>query len=942
MYLTIRIFIAFILISNSSTVYSQIFEFEQSPPSVRWREIDTKKYKLIYAAEVEKDAQFVANILDRSMASVSETIKAKHRKITIILRNQSVISNGFVQLSPRRSEFLMTAPQQSDPLNWLESLAIHEYRHVAQMDKLTAKAPFELLGLAFFGISLPPWFYEGDAVIIETVLTPAGRGRLPSWEMPLRTNVLSGKNYSYQKNYLGSMKDITSGYYELGYLMTTKIQRDFSTKIVDSVLSRMAKVPIRPYNFSNSLRKFTGRGTKQWYTNTIEDVTQKWKEQVEENKSESYALFSPYDSTHIQNFYLPQKLNEKQLIVLSQNPKNTSSIITLDSLGKQQEITKTGRQTSPNFSYANGKITWDEIRYDLRFHKRDFNVINVYDIEHKKYRQLSHKSRYFSPTLNADATLIAAVEIDLNNEEFIALLDAETGVVLKRIPAPKGMHIQTPSFHPNGEKVVAVGVTLQGANLVEFSIPNSTGRILLTNPSQEFERPIYVEDQLLFKASFNGIDNLYKYSFSDQKIEQITNIKFGAFNPSYDASSNRLLFNNYQPNGYQVSQLNLGEIIPVSIRDIKNTFINYFEPLLAETMPINMPDSSNTKSYSTKAYKEINHLFNFHSISVGSDDFASTDDLKLGLLLLSDNLLNTMSIRVGASYNQKIHRPEFSTTISYQRYFPKFNFHFENSGQLSGIKLDPKSDVVTPVRWRENEVKFNVEIPLVFSRLNQVYQTGFAVGSSYTNRYKLDLPEIKDKFIKELKFPMNYEFYFNRNERRSFHDLGPRWGQNISLLYRTSPFDKINEGNAFRLRSTFYFPGVMRNHSLRARFNYQQQDGRFQYSNDIPKVSGYDHLAISLPKNTLLLDYRFPIAYPDWEIGALAYIKRIKGGFFSDYEDFADHNNFKPRTMGAELRADVNFLRFYLPLVDVGVRAIYINEPNDKKWAFEFGFSYSY
>src|SRR5690606_5516097 len=114
---------------------------------------------------------------------------------------------------------------------------------------------FEQLAFAIYGVTLPAWFFEGDAVTAETSLSPSGRGRLPSWEMPLRTNLLRGATFSYQKNYLGSLKDITSGYYELGYFMVTKMQRDYGAGILDSLMSRMAHNPVRPYNFSASLRK---------------------------------------------------------------------------------------------------------------------------------------------------------------------------------------------------------------------------------------------------------------------------------------------------------------------------------------------------------------------------------------------------------------------------------------------------------------------------------------------------------------------------------------------------------------------------------------------------------------------------------------------------------------------------------------------------------------
>ena len=170
----------------------------------------------------------MSNTLEHLIGGVIKSLNKKPRPITILLQNQGVISNGFVQLAPRRSEFYTTPPQNLD----FNGLAIHELRHVVQFDKLSTslKAPFfEELALAIFGISLPPWFYEGDAVGMETALSHAGRGRLPDWELIFKTNTLSTLPYSYSKNYFGSLKDFTPGYYQLGYFMTTKLRRDYGT-----------------------------------------------------------------------------------------------------------------------------------------------------------------------------------------------------------------------------------------------------------------------------------------------------------------------------------------------------------------------------------------------------------------------------------------------------------------------------------------------------------------------------------------------------------------------------------------------------------------------------------------------------------------------------------------------------------------------------------------
>ncbi len=157
------------------------------------------------------------------------------------------------------------------------------------------------------------------------------------------------------------------------------------------------------------------------------------------------------------------------------------------------------------------------------------------------------------------------------------------------------------------------------------------------------------------------------------------------------------------------------------------------------------------------------------------------------------------------------------------------------------------------------------------------------------------------------------------------------------------PLDDRIVGEHLSVRTAFHFPGLWRNHSLLARFNYQRRNGVYGVANDIPLVSGYDQLRPVPVDNTLLFNYRFPIAYPDWSIGPLAYIKRFKGGFFADFQNVRAGNTFQPRTFGAELRSDMNLLRFYLPNFDFGIKLVYANEASAPQRLFAtYSIGYSY
>lgn len=929
------------------TSFGQVLDFEQAPPSVKWRQINTEYFQVIFPVEFENEAQELTKKMEAMITEVGTAYHKKPRKISIILHSRLAESNGFVGLAPRRSEFYPTPPQHSDFQKWTDQLAIHELRHVVQFDNLTSslRAPFfEQLALAIFGVTLPPWFYEGDAVMTETTLSASGRGRLPSWEMPFRTNLLSGRNYSYQKDYLGSLKDITPGFYELGYFMVGKMQRDHGETIVDDLVKRVSRNVIRPYSFSNSLRKFTGFNTRQWHRETTSELKQIWHNQLEYINPESYSTFPAKSITTPENWLYPQALPDGSIIAIHRSAHRVPGIVTLQADGGQTLLINIGRQSNPHFSYADGYVVWDEIRTNSRFLKETYSIINSYNIQNGEYRQLTSRTRLFAPALSPDVRNVAAVEVDGHNNVRLVLLDNNTGKELSRFDPPENIMLQTPSFHPSGQKIVMTGISNSGATLLELDLKTGVFTQLIDWQNQLIERPVYAKEDIYFKAHYNGIDNIYRLNITSKRISQVTNAEFGAFHPSFDSANNRILFNHYQVDGYRISHLNIGEIAPKPIEEISDSFISYFKPLLSVSTKKTTIDTASSVKIESKPFNEVNNLVNFHSLSLSNGNPSSLDDFTTGIYWLSDNLLNTTQIRLGYEYDGDIRSHDFRSSISYQRFFPKFFVEYRNRGQVGAGRIISQGDTsIVGLRWRENLATFRMDIPLVFYRLNQVYTTGFSAGTTYTARYNLNREEFESRFVDRLVFPMHYQAYFNRNNRRSLLDLAPRWGQNFGVTYRHFPFDGNRDGEILSFRSSFYFPGLWRNHSIQARFNYQNGSGVYAGVNDIPVVSGFDQLRPSLVENTLLLNYRLPIAYPDWNMGSLAYIRRLKGGFFADFQNVGSGERFSPRTFGAEIRADVNFLRFYLPIFDIGAKLIYADGAYaNKRFLMTYSIAYQY
>ena len=926
---------------TSLQTFAQLINDEQAPPRVKWQVIETPEFNLLYPELLYNDAQSVASFLRNHVSSVSEQYGIKPRKIDIVIQSANTEGNGYVQLAPRKSEFFITASQDAEPGDWLQMLALHEYRHVVQIDKLTGniRFPFEELGFAFFGVALPGWFYEGDAVLTETLMSNGGRGRAPSFNRTFRANLLEGNRFSYQKNYFGSFKDRTPGHYELGYFMTTKMYRDFGPAITRQLLSRIASNPLRPYNFSRSLKKITGFNTRDWHEATTEELTKIWKADYDPNPVPGHERIAVEPSRFPQQFAHPQPDEAGRTLALWIRPQGTPSIARIEADGHITELVKTGRQATPHFAHSAGILTWDEVQSDPRFKLRNFSVVHRYDIAKKEHRQLTRKSRFFGPVLSADGRQIAVVEIDLSNRKSLVVLDAFDGSEQIRIASPGNDMLASLSPQFEG-KILAINRNAEGAGMVEFNLTERSVRPILAPLPQELESPQYSGSDIIFKAHFSGVDNLYFLQPQNGEIRELSRVPYGAYDPFVDRKNRKLYFMNDEGRDLDVRIMPLDQAESRLVWDGGTEKTAYFEPLRGMIGQAPIIDSSQIERFPVKPYNRFSQLLNFHSLSINNGDFSTLDDYKPGLFLLSNNLMNTLAARAGITYDYDIRALDYHASLEYKRYYPVFSLAYDNLERFSNIR-HPRNSQWYGVRWREHETRFQVDLPVSFNRLDWNYSANLRVATSYTRRYNINEAAIAPFMIREIRLPMTYQLRLGRNARYSAHDLAPRWGQNFSLTLRHLPFSDT-EGMRFGLQSVFYFPGLLANHSTQLRYNVQHREGLYRNDNVIPMVSGYDQLSPTRPKSTFFMNYQLPLAYPDFEIGPLAYVKRLKANFGADFEDPGIQQNFTPRTYSFELTADLNVLRFLLPEVEIGIKTIYVNEQQPERFLFQYSLQYSY
>ncbi|HSC37748.1 MAG TPA: hypothetical protein VLD19_07755, partial [Chitinophagaceae bacterium] len=393
-----------ILFFCSSPLLAQ--QFGGHRPSVRWQQVNNPEARVIFPRGFDSTAARIAAIAQRLGAGTLPTIGPRQQKISIVLQPYTTVSNGYVALGPFRSEFYLTPSQNSFELGslpWHDMLAIHEYRHVQQYNNFNvglSKAVRWIFGQ--YGqelanaATIPNWFYEGDAVFQETLVSRQGRGRLPFFFNDYRSLWLAGKNYSWQKLRSGSLRDFTPDHYRLGYMMVAygrgKYGDDFWRKVTHDAAAFNGLF----YPFQRAIKKYAGIPYSRFRADALDHFRQEFGAQ-------------PVGETAPKHFVADQQFaaygDYGSLLYVTSSYKQIPAFVEADATGEHRIRTR-DVSLDDQFSYAAGKIVYASYRPDIRWRWNDYSELQVLDIATGQQKTITHHSKYFSPDISADGKTI--------------------------------------------------------------------------------------------------------------------------------------------------------------------------------------------------------------------------------------------------------------------------------------------------------------------------------------------------------------------------------------------------------------------------------------------------------------------------------------------------------------------------------------------------------
>ncbi len=853
-------------------LFSAAQNFGGNPAFLKWKQLNSKETRIIYAAGLDSQARRMHQLNNLLNNKTLYALGPKKRKWNIVLQNQTIISNAYVRMAPVMSELYLTPGQDNfstGSLRWDDNLIIHENRHIQQLSNFNnglTKVFSLLLGqegqLLANGITIPDYFFEGDAVWQETLVSQQGRGRMPSFYNGIKSLWLQDKQYSWMKLRSGSLKHYLPDYYELGYMMVgygyEKYGEDFWHKVTSDAVNFKGLF----YAFNRAIEKYSGKN----YTQFRNDALQYYKEKTlaASPAKEQNNYITPVRHNNVLYYSFPAVVSSDTLLVSKSSYRQINSFYLLIN-GKEKKLRVKDYGIDDYFSYRNGKIVYSAYRSDPLRANRDFNEIRLLDIYTNKQIRLTVKTKYFSPDINEAGTEIIAVTINTNGSNALHILDAASGKLIKELPNPDNYFYTQTKYISGNEVVSAVRHPDGRMALLKTDFKTGTATALTPFTYNVLGYPFIKNDTVYFSMMQGQADKIFAVDIKSKKNYQLTNNVNGMYQPVIN-DRGEMLVSSFTADGNRLQKISASALLWKE-QEANNeiTGIPFTNTAMAGMLSkASLADSLMTASRYRKSFR----LFNFHSAR------PVITDTEYGYTFYGDNVLSSFSNNISYLYN----RNERSSSIEYNAVFAGA-FPFFTAGLEYNYNRNIDTALNKGINFNSAKAKIGFYVPLAFTG-GRTFK--FLNISGGYNLEQLPYLTIGKKVLQNTSFKYANTFIsLSNRSRQARQHINPHWAQAITLNYRQG-FNYFKTKKLV-VNSSFIFPGLFTNHSLVLNGAVQFRDTLPDFfSNSFSYARGYE--ALNTRRMLKLgVNYHLPLLYPDFGFGNILFIQRIRANAFFDY-----------------------------------------------------------
>ena len=187
--------------------------------------------------------------------------------------------------------------------------------------------------------SVPQWFYEGDAVYAETVLSSQGRGRVANFDRPISAILQErGRLYPYDKMLYRSYRDMIPNHYPFGYMMVTGAKRQYGADIFSKIARRQSWYAFWPFAFGCGFNYYTGERLGKNYRRTFTELKDFYTQRSKTLDVRDYQVVNNTKKRFYTSYYSPVVIGDNRILCIHSSMAKSARLVVIDNEGRIVDV----------------------------------------------------------------------------------------------------------------------------------------------------------------------------------------------------------------------------------------------------------------------------------------------------------------------------------------------------------------------------------------------------------------------------------------------------------------------------------------------------------------------------------------------------------------------------------------------------------------------------
>lgn len=887
------------------------------PTSFSRRQITAGPLRLIYRVGQDSLAQQAA-IWGAHYRAATAFSPQRNRLFPIVMWGQTVIPNGMVAWTPSRMElYPLTGGESRNPVPWLQHLLSHEVRHYAQMEALDRKwvrVLYYVIGqqnMGIGGLLLPNWYFEGDAMHSESKYAAFGRVHSAVHMQAYRADLLDGHALSYDQYHFRSLHYMVPNHYGFGTLMVESTVARYGEQLWPQLVEYCARRPyyIVPLHFA--FKKYTHSSARGLFEEALGSVDSIFVARTEPGERPAPIARGAYRSER-----QPWSSTKNAYRYAWENDlSHTPSFVQIDTAsGARRELFRPGAKIGAA-RYGDSVALWIEAERHPRWGDVVWGDVYAFRVASGRRERVTRRKRLLSPVPLVGDSLFAAVAFSGAGDSYVVRFHLNGGQALDTAALPRQVELREVARGRGSDEILIRGVGAKGTYVLAYNWKSRSVDTLVKPTVLDIGNLASSCDSgFFFTASHNSrqqaffahrgaggrVDRYFRVAMRNHGVDDL-----------HATSSGGLDYSEYTINGYRARRAATLDLRPCDALPKAQSLF----PLSQELPAVDSLRAAGVGRFSSKRYNPLLHAVRVHSWTPfyfnPFGGVAGLDDIELGATITSQNTTGSLAFSLGYFYKNR-HGASF--TALWQGWWPVVSLNVTYGG---APRRTIYRDTVL-LGAHSVAAALGASLPLRFRR--GAYFINFAPRGSLKYRNDGLALGARGEELRGL-VDVGYGFSFSALRALAPRDLYSPLGVSLRVGGESKVRPMGLVGPLVDGGATVYLPGFLVNHSLRL-------SGYAAWSFSAPYAAlftmpvrglgyGYPDADLMATKGwSAAVDYAFPMAYPDWSLGGVLYLKRLYANVAATYARYAVLRRAwkQKRAIFFDLASDVHLFRFEIGL----------------------------